>query len=253
MSSVEPASKRELADHFSTDRITHLYALADLDEPYWSASTWYRRDGLYVGIVSAGSDWETGYAMTTDRVDEALALMVEVGEGLDPGVWITGPAGLEAAFAGVRDVDPKGLHHRMILRHPDRLMDDDGCRPLGSDDLSAIGELIDAAPGAVFFQASMLDGGCWLGVFEADRLVAMAGTHVVSDHWGVAAIGGVLTHPDHRGRGLAARTTSAVALRLRDRVDLIGLNVAADNRVAVRLYERLGFVAAIDFEEIELR
>ena len=41
-------------------------------------------------------------------------------------------------------------------------------------------------------------------------LVAVAGTHLVSDTYGVAAIGNVFTHPDYRGRGYATLATGAV-------------------------------------------
>lgn len=252
MTGIERADRDELARYLSASRITHLYALADLDEPFWSASTWYRRGEVFAGIVSAGTDWMTGYAMATTRVAETLALMIDVSDRLSPGAWITGPRGLAAAFEGVRSHDDKGAHHRMILRHPDRLVADHGCTPLGEDDLPAIGELVAAAPGEVFFQPSMIPGGCWYGVRQEERLVAMAGTHVVSDDWSVGAIGGVLTHPAHRGRGLGARTTSAVAHALGARVDLVGLNVAADNVGARRIYERLGFETAVDFEEVQL-
>ena len=33
----------ELAEFYAGDAELHIYALADLEEPYWSASTWARR------------------------------------------------------------------------------------------------------------------------------------------------------------------------------------------------------------------
>ncbi|MER5701737.1 GNAT family N-acetyltransferase [Micromonospora sp. NPDC002296] len=49
-------------------------------------------------------------------------------------------------------------------------------------------------------------------------------------------------HPAHRGRGHAARMIGLVEAELaRLGFDRLGLNVFADNTVAVRLYERLGF------------
>ena len=245
-------SRDELAEHFAQDPVTHLYAIADLDEPFWSASCWYRRDGAVAGIVSAGTDWVTGYAMDACRPDAALQLMADLHHRLPSGSWITGPAGLADAFASVRPHDPKGVHHRMVLSSPDDLEPPSGCEPLAVDHQAAISDLVASDPGAVFFQPSMLDPGCWFGVWEQGRLVAMAGTHVLSETSSVAAIGAVLTRPSHRGRGLAAITTSAVAAELTGRVDLIGLNVAESNQVAHRLYQRLGFADALEFEEIEV-
>ncbi|MFZ8968687.1 MAG: GNAT family N-acetyltransferase, partial [Ilumatobacteraceae bacterium] len=81
---------------------------------------------------------------------------------------------------------------------------------------------------------------------------AVAGTHVLSDDHGVAAIGGVFTIEEYRGRGYARMLTSAVASTLLDRVTTIGLNVATSNVAARAVYESLGFSAVLSYEETEL-
>ena len=50
-----------------------------------------------------------------------------------------------------------------------------------------------------------------------NRLVAVAGTHLVSPTYGVAAVGNVFTHPGHRRQGYASAATSAVVTELLDR------------------------------------
>jgi len=45
---------------------------------------------------------------------------------------------------------------------------------------------------------------------------------------------------------------AALCRRLLERVDTIGLNVSESNRVARRMYERLGFEAVLPYEEAEL-
>jgi predicted GNAT family acetyltransferase len=88
----------------------------------------------------------------------------------------------------------------------------------------------------------MIENGIYYGARDGARLVAVAGTHVISRHRRIGAIGGVLTHPDYRGRGLATATTGAVARALVDQgINLIILNVRADNAPAVAAYSRLGF------------
>lgn len=82
------------------------------------------------------------------------------------------------------------------------------------------------------------------------RLIAVAGTHLVSSTYGVAAVGNVFTHPDYRGRGYGAAATSAVVTELlahgiRD----IVLNVGEDNAPALHPYERLGFELHCRFTE----
>jgi predicted GNAT family acetyltransferase len=89
----------------------------------------------------------------------------------------------------------------------------------------------------------MLQDGVFFGTREAGELVAAAGTHLVACSEGVAAVGNVYTRRDRRGRGLAARTTSAVVGELlRMNVATIALNVSRNNDVAIRVYERLGFL-----------
>lgn len=95
-----------------------------------------------------------------------------------------------------------------------------------------------------FFHASMLADEAFRGLRNAEgQLVAVAGTHTVSDTESVAAIGNVFVHPAARGRGLGARVVSATASVLARRgIRTIVLNVREANAGAVRLYRRLGFV-----------
>ncbi|MEO6021083.1 MAG: GNAT family N-acetyltransferase [Knoellia sp.] len=60
---------------------------------------------------------------------------------------------------------------------------------------------------------------------------------------GWAGLGAVWTDPAFRGRGLAAHLTGRLAAAAReDGIQLMHLQVEADNDTAIRLYERLGFV-----------
>jgi GNAT superfamily N-acetyltransferase len=87
-----------------------------------------------------------------------------------------------------------------------------------------------------------LTGGIYYGVFSGTELVAAAGTHALSVRHGVAAIGNVLTHAAHRGRGLASTTTTAVADELYARgVEDVVLNVRQGNDIALHTYQKLGF------------
>ena len=122
----------------------------------------------------------------------------------------------------------------------------DGVERLSVNDLPALRELYrhwgETELTESFFDPMMVEGGVFFGVRRGEALVAAAGTHVVADALGVAAVGGIYTRPDHRGRGLAGRTTSAVVAALLERgLSTIGLNVARSNEPAIHIYERLGF------------
>ena len=91
--------------------------------------------------------------------------------------------------------------------------------------------------------------GVYYGVRVAGRLVAAAGTHVISPKAALGVVGNVLTHVDFRGRGYAKLTTSAVTQELMLTCDDVVLNVRSDNPPAIAAYAGLGFSDYCRFEE----
>ena len=97
--------------------------------------------------------------------------------------------------------------------------------------------------------ADSIANGVYYGIREGGRLVAAAGTHVISPEARLAAVGNVMTHPDHRGRGYAKLTTSAVTQELLRTCDEVVLNVRSDNPAAIAAYRALGYREYCTFEE----
>ena len=89
------------------------------------------------------------------------------------------------------------------------------------------------------FAVRTVDLGGYVGVFDGDRLVAMAGQRLAPP--GFREISAVCTHPDFRGRGLAAGLTALVARGILERGERPFLHHASDNDPARRVYETLGF------------
>ena len=71
------------------------------------------------------------------------------------------------------------------------------------------------------------------------RLLAMAGERLKLP--GMSELSGVCTHPDARGRGLAAALSRHVASEIVRRGEVPFLHAYASNAGAIGLYERLGF------------
>ena len=90
---------------------------------------------------------------------------------------------------------------------------------------------------------------CTTAIRVNGRLVAAAGTHVVSPTARLAVVGNVLTHIDYRGRGFATAVTGAVTAELLRTCDQVVLNVRADNPPALNAYRRLGYAEHMRFEE----
>jgi GNAT superfamily N-acetyltransferase len=114
-------------------------------------------------------------------------------------------------------------------------------RQLGSDDAAALQALYVHWAGAGFSDFA-LEHGVYFGAVDDERLVAVSATHAVNVVNRIATVGGVFTHPDYRGRGLAGATTIAVCREVARRgvVD-IALNVIEGNTPAIRAYTRIGF------------
>jgi ribosomal protein S18 acetylase RimI-like enzyme len=93
--------------------------------------------------------------------------------------------------------------------------------------------------------------GRFVGVRIEGRLAAMAGERFRVT--GFTEVSGVCTHPDFRGRGLAAELSSLVAIGIRDRGETPFLHAFADNLAAIRLYEGLGFVQRAAMNVLGLR
>jgi len=243
---------RILEDLFRRDTETHIYGLADLDEPFWSASTWYVDGDAAVGRVSVGTDWTAGYAMSRQNPEGTLRLLAKIAPTLPSGTWITGPIGLaERLGTGLR-VESKGPHWRFILDDLAEDVDRTDVVQLTEDDLPALEDLYRSDPDSAFFLPSMLASGYFVGIWRKGELISSAGTHVASTRHQVAAIGAVITHPSERRSGLGGRVTAALCSTLIARFRTVGLNVAESNTAALLLYERLGFRAAFRYEEVEL-
>src|SRR5262249_12702084 len=84
--------------------------------------------------------------------------------------------------------------------------------------------------GGRFFEPYMLELFPWVGLREAGELVSVAGLHVLSRRYGVAALGNIATRPDRRGRGLARALTARLTRSLLAEIPLVGLNVAVSNQ-----------------------
>lgn len=244
----------ELEDFYADNVAAHVYALVDLEAPFWPAGRWHRRDDAVVGVVLLpGQRAPAVYAVSTKDPAGCLELLRELVPELPKGTLITGPTGLAATLEPIRPLGWDGPHLRYVLRAgaspPPPPPEVTSLEPDHRDELL---DLYAVDPGAAFFLPHMLDDDSFVGVYDGADLVAAAGTHVLSEAKRIAAIGAVFTHPDHRGRGLGRAVTLGVIGRITDRIDTISLNVAAENEPAIAVYERIGFEAILAYEEAEL-
>lgn len=114
-------------------------------------------------------------------------------------------------------------------------------RRMDAEDARFLNRLYSSEGAPTYYSGSQIASGCYYGVLVDRRLVAVAGTHVVSPVEGIAVVGNVFTHPRWRGRGYARLATGATTAALLQRCRDVVLTVDPLNTPAVRAYARLGY------------
>jgi len=89
------------------------------------------------------------------------------------------------------------------------------------------------------FLQRTIDFGHYVGIFDGDKLVAMAGQRMNPTPY--AEISAVCTHPNHTGNGYARELMSYHIHRIKADGNIPFLHARADNERAINIYNSLGF------------
>ena len=224
----------------------HIYSIGDLDDFFWSDTTWYgwQEDGEIQAVTLL-------YTVSSESTLLALSKQQDVMWDLVQSIFRFLPerfnAHLSPAVAEAVErhceTESHGKHYKMGLKYKTLLHDIDCSHVirLTEDDLEDMLGLYEESYPGNWFNARMLQTKQYFGLRIENRLVSIAGVHVYSRKYKVAALGNIVTHPDYRGKGFAKAVTAGLCQSLSEHVDHIGLNVKADNAAAIALYEKLGF------------
>lgn len=235
----------------------HVYELGDLDPFFWPFTRWYGAgdDALdALCLIYDRPPEPTLIALSTeDRLDATRALLAELASELPDRIHAHASPGLLDAIAGLSAIDEPRRHLKMA-RPADapEPPDDDDVRTLGPADLDELERFYARSYPDHWFDRRMLETGQYVAARAGGRIAAAAGVHVYSARHRVAALGNVATAPELRGLGLAKRVVGALVRRLTPLVDHVGLNVRADDDVAVALYAGLGFETVAEYDEAVL-
>jgi ribosomal protein S18 acetylase RimI-like enzyme len=250
-------NKNEIYSFLSRNKGLYLYLIGDLDDFFWPHTTWYTAlvNGKVVSVAMLYSGMtpstlllfhEGNLSLPGEMIRKLLPeLPKEFNVHLSPGL-------LE--HFGINNIIKNyGRNNRMILvKHPEDIKDEK-IRRLEKTDLKEIENFYHLAYPNNWFDARMLETEKYLGYFDRGILAGIAGIHVYSPRYRIAALGNIATHPDFRGRKIAYMLTSALCSDLRKDTDTIGLNVGSANIAAIKCYENAGFEIRGSYDECFIR
>jgi GNAT superfamily N-acetyltransferase len=237
----------------------NIYSLGDLDDFFWPYTTWYAltdSTGIRaIALMYTGGSLPCLHALAdankANDTEELLRSLIPILPRRFHAHLMSGSEDILAEYYNLR---PFGRHDRMALVDKSRLADIDTSEAEGllMSNLSEILSLFETAYPGNFFEPRMLETKQYYGIRRSGELVSVAGVHVYSQRYRIAALGNITTHPDYRGKGYGRVVTARVCKSLLNEVEHIGLNVKSDNRSAIRCYEKLGFEAIGFFGEFEV-
>jgi ribosomal protein S18 acetylase RimI-like enzyme len=230
------------------DRLFAAYAICDLEDREFARTRWavaWAGGGVVaVGLDYSGLSPQPLFLMGTNDGIEAILRDV-----LRPrAAYVAALPESLPAIEAVYRLDPGPPMVRMwVDRATFRPFRADVQRLLPAE----IGELnrLYQLGFASWLPSSAIAEGVYYGIRVGGKLVAAAGTHVVSPQARLGVVGNVLTHVEHRGRGYATAVTGAVTAELLRSCDQVVLNVRSDNPPALQAYRKLGFQEHVRFEE----
>jgi GNAT superfamily N-acetyltransferase len=258
MKPIQLHDKDRIEAFFRRNILLHIYSIGDLDDYFWPYTTWYaleETDGIrQIALLYTGLTMPTLLAITDDRIDEMREFIASMVKLLPGRFYSHLSEGLSDVLRGYYTVDIHGNHYKMGLTDRSRCdgVDTSGVFALRTSDKDDLDDLYRASYPGHWFESQMLETGHYYGIREGGRLVSVAGVHVYSNTYKVAALGNIATHPDRRGEGLATKATAKLCQELLRTVEHIGLNVKTDNDSAITCYRNLGFEPIATYEECML-
>ena len=259
MSVVELVDRSALAACLRRNAPAHVYELGDLDDFDWPFTRWFGWDAGgrldQVALLYTQPDVPVLIAIADEPADTMTVLLREIVPALPLPLYVHVSPPLLDIFRERYEIERAEPHLKLALTRQDALVAAAvGVELLGEDDLPELERLYRDAYPDTWFTPRMLATGRYVGIRQVDRLACVAGVHVYSPTWGVAALGNVATLPELRGQGLAQGACAALCLLLLgDGIETIALNVRTDNEAAIAAYRRLGFETVTPYWEAALR
>jgi GNAT superfamily N-acetyltransferase len=245
--------KEKILRFLSMEPELQLYLIGDLDEFYWPHTTWYALSDnnkiLAIGLLYSGMNPPTFLLFQNKDENYAAELINAVRQELPERFYVHLSPGLLEVFGKQNVIEDFGQNLRMILKHDPGKVEDENIQKLTEADIDQITDFYKSSYPFNWFDKRMLETGKYYGYFIEGILKGIAGVHVYSEQYRIAALGNIATHPDFRGRKIANKLTTYLCNDIKSSVDIIGLNVKSNNIPAIKCYENIGFEIICRYDE----
>jgi len=230
----------------------HAYELGDLDPRETEHTTWFAGEPVEaVVLLYRGLATPTIVALSDGDPAALRALLSHAARELPPRFYAHLTPGIETALPPRYRADLLGHHLKMGLTSPLAETDDpsDQIFRLGPEHAAEAVAFYATSYPTSYFEPVNLERGPYVALRDDRGIAAIAGVHVYSKALRIASLGNIATRPDARGLGHARRATAALCRVLEPDVDIIGLNVRADNAPAIACYRAVGFEPRHAYDE----
>jgi ribosomal protein S18 acetylase RimI-like enzyme len=234
------SNKDEILAFLQQDRVYAAYAIGDLEPSLFAQCQWFgaEEDGKMQALALFFTGLQLPALFTMGDANGVAAIL---DSALQPErAYFTCRAEHLPVVEAFYDLDEVEEMFRMTIASADFRPVPGFVIRLNLAHLDQLRELYHLGGGSAFAPYQLRDG-VYYGIKVGGQLVSVAGTHLVSPTFGVAAVGNIFTHPNHRHRGYATACTSQVVEELLTQGPDVVLNVNQQNAEAIGVYEKLGF------------
>ena len=226
---------------FGSDRSFGAYGLGHLELELFPLARFWVASGEQ-GSAIAMHAWALGPTVVVAGEPSALAAILALHPGTRNAYLSTAAPEHRAVLERFYQLSSPLVMQRMSVDTTHFIERPGPVRRLRGADVKRINALYATEGGPSNYNFDAVERAIYYGVFDAEELVAVGGTHIVAPNQSIAVVGNVFTARAARGRGFASAVTSAVTRELLDRgcLDVV-LTVDPANTAAVVAYTRLGY------------
>ncbi len=249
--------KDRIYSYLGLNPALQIYCIGDLDNFFFPYTTWY---GLYneghlksLALLYSGMDIPTLLLFQEEDNSFGRELLHLLKPSLPSRFYAHMSPGLMQVLGRENILEYYGMNLKMTLKKLPAEINDSNIRRLSPQDMDTVTAFYKTAYPHNWFDKRMLETGKYFGYFMGESLAGVAGVHVYSAQYRVAALGNIAVLPALRGRQTGFKLTSVLCNDLVQTTDTIGLNVMSDNAAAIHLYQKAGFEVTGRYEECFMR